>query len=68
MVIYMVDVCLFNNCSDSNVINKNLINRTVFSGILKSPLNILSPIIRIEGDNLHNFNYAYIEVLSRYYY
>lgn len=64
----MFEVKLYNNNSDINVVDKILINETIFNCVTRQSLNILSPEIILEGQNISNFNYAFIPFLRRYYY
>ena len=49
-------------------INKTLLNKVVKNGTLKSDCNILSPIIKLTGNDIHNYNYCYIPIFNRYYF
>lgn len=64
----MFQVKLFNTISDSNVIDKILTNDTIFNCVSRQPINILTPEIILEGENITNFNYAQIPELQRYYF
>ena len=64
----MFQVRLYNTLSDSNVVDKILTNETIFNGTSRQPINILTPEIIIEGQNINNFNYAQIPELQRYYF
>ena len=64
----MFQVKLYNTLSDSNVIDKILTNETIFNGTSRQPINILTPEIIIEGQNINSFNYAQIPDLQRYYF
>ena len=64
----MFEVKLYNNNSDLNVIDKILTNETTFNCMARQSINILSPEIIIEGQNISNFNYAFIPILRRYYF
>ena len=63
----MIELQLFNNISDTNVVNKIISNKTVVNGDFRGAIDILKPTIGIIG-NYYNFNYCYIPVLYRYYY
>lgn len=62
-----MDVIFYYNASDSRVINKVLVGGTTFEGELREDINIMTPIIRFESDEILRFNYAYIPELQRYY-
>lgn len=64
----MFEVKLYNLKSDTNVIDKIATNEKTFNCISRQPINLLLPEIIIEGDNIENFNYAYIPNLKRYYF
>lgn len=63
----MIELQLFNNISDTNVVDKIISNKTVVNGDFRGAVDILKPTIGIIG-NYYNFNYCYIPVLYRYYY
>lgn len=64
----MFEVKLYNNNSDLNAVDKVLTNETIFNCTARQSINILSPEIIIEGQNISNFNYAFIPILRRYYF
>ena len=64
----MFEIRLYNNKSDTNVIDKILENETIFIGNSRQAIDILLPIFIVQGENLNNFNYAYIPKFNRYYY
>lgn len=66
--IKMFEVKLYNNNSDLNVVDKILTNETIFNCTARQTINILSPEIILEGQNINDFNYAFIPILRRYYY
>lgn len=61
---------LYRNTAEANVVDKTNYLETVIytSGTLRSPTNILAPIIEWFYDGIPDVNYAYIEKLDRYYY
>lgn len=64
-----MDVKLYNNNSETNVLYKNLNNETVYSGTLRDSTNLYNPSILISTSQiLSNFNYCYIPQFHRYYY
>lgn len=63
----MVELQLFNNISDTNVVDKIISNKTIVNGDFRGAVDILKPTIGIIGE-YYNFNYCYIPILYRYYY
>lgn len=61
---------LYKCVSDPKTVNKILNNELTIAGIAKDPVNVVNPIIEIEGDNdtLAGYNYAYIQDYARYYF
>ena len=62
-----MDVIFYYNASDDRVINKVLIGGELFVGELREEVNVMSPVIRFESEDILRFNYAYIPELQRYY-
>ncbi len=54
--------------SDSRVINKKLTPGQSFQGQARDEVNIMSPIIRFDTNEILQYNYAYIPEFNRYYY
>lgn len=54
--------------SDSRVINKKLTAGQSFQGQARDEVNIMSPTIRFETNEILQYNYAYIPEFDRYYY
>lgn len=62
-----MEVIFYYNLSDARVINKNLLDGETMEGVPRDEMNIMSPIIRFEHDDIIRYNYAYIPALQRYY-
>lgn len=63
----MFDVTFYYNKSDDRVINKVLEEGATYEGAAREDLNIMSPVILFEEENVMRYNYAYIPELQRYY-
>lgn len=64
-----MQIILYNNLSEKNVLNKQLTNETVITGTLRDATSIIKPSITIEyPDTITGFNYCYIPDFGRYYY
>ena len=62
-------IILYNNKSDSRVLNKNIEHLEEIDVILKSAQNIMSPEIMLQTKTLPiNANYCYISDFGRYYF
>ena len=62
-------IVLYNNKSDSRVLNKSIEQITEIDVILKSAQNIMAPEIMLQTKTLPiNANYCYISDFGRYYY
>ena len=61
---------LYKCVSDPKTVNKILNDEKTITGIVKDPVNVVNPVIEIEGDNdtLAGYNYAYIQDWARYYF
>lgn len=62
-----MEVIFYYNASDSRVINKVLIDGETIIGELRDEINVMSPVIRFDSENVIRYNYAYIPELQRYY-
>ena len=51
-----MEVQFFYNFSDARVINKNLQVGETFSGVMRSEINIMSPIITFDTDQVLRYN------------
>ena len=60
-------VIFYFNGSDDRVINKTLIGGEQFTGEFVGDVNIMSPTIRFDTEEVLRYNYAYIPELQRYY-
>lgn len=60
-------VIFYYNGSDDRVINKTLIGGEQFTGEFVGDVNIMSPTIRFDTEEVLRYNYAYIPELQRYY-
>ena len=62
-----MEVIFYYNMSDSRVMNKTLITGETFEGIPVDEVDVMSPILRFEKEEILRYNYAYIPELQRYY-
>ena len=62
-----MEVQFFYNLSDSRVINKNIVPGETFSGQARDEVDVMTPTIRFDKDDVLRYNYAYIPDLQRYY-
>lgn len=62
-----MEVQFFYNTSDARVINKNLIVGETFEGQARDEVNVLTPVIIFDTDEILRYNYAYIPQFQRYY-
>lgn len=62
-----MEVQFFYNSSDDRQINKDLIPGETFIGELRDEINLESPIIRFDTQEVLRYNYAFIPDLQRYY-
>lgn len=63
-----MNLTLYVNNSEKNVIGKNLTNDFQLSGTLRDATNIINPVILIELNEIGNYNYCYIPDFKRYYF
>lgn len=64
-----MNITLYRTNSEMNVLNKNLEGSLSIEGHLQDSCNILSPIIRLQFNNLIlQKNYCFIPSFNRYYY
>ena len=58
--------------SDPKYVTKTLTDELIVSGTARDPLNMVDPVIEIQGDSnahmLEGYNYMYIEDYARYYF
>lgn len=59
---------LYKNKSDPCVLNKDLEFLRILRGVAKDPVDMLAPIITLVYPAPIDFNYAYIDSFSRYYF
>jgi len=62
---------LYVNNSDPKCVDKTLSDELVVSGTARDPLDIVNPILEVDGDIvtiLGKYNYMYIEDYARYYF
>lgn len=62
-----MEVQFYYNYSDGRVINKNIISGDTFEGQARDEVDIMSPIILFDTDEVFRYNYAYIPEFQRYY-
>lgn len=63
-----MQITMYKNFSDNNVISKTLGQPITLTGNLRNESNVINPNIRIEVENPALYNYAYIPEFGRYYY
>lgn len=63
-----MDIKLYNNLSDINVVGKTLTNEHTLTGNLCESCNVEAPDITIEESTALSYNYAYIPDFGRYYF
>jgi len=63
-----MDIYLYINQSPDSFVHKTLSNVGILSGSLRDGTNIVMPVVRIEAEQLPDFNYARIPIFERYYY
>lgn len=62
-------VTLYHNADEYRVLNKRISDAVEFNIDLKEETPVLTPRIILQSDtDLTNYNYAYIDITSRYYY
>lgn len=62
-----MEVQFYHNYSDARVINKTIELGATFSGQARDAVNIMSPVVRFDTNQIMRYNYAYIPELERYY-
>ncbi len=62
-----MEITLYNNQSEKNVLTKVLNNARTLDGSLREPSNISTPVILVNLDSMP-YNYVYIPQFGRYYY
>lgn len=62
-----MEVKFYYNISDDRKINKELTEGDTFEGQARSEVNIMSPVILFDTNEILEYNYAYIPELHRYY-
>lgn len=63
-----MDVQFYYNSSDSRVINKNITFGETLGGQARDEVDVMSPTILFDKDDVLRYNYAYIPEFQRYYY
>ena len=63
-----MEIGLYNNYSEKNVIEKSIASLLPLNGTLKDDSSITDPIILIEIDTPVSYNYCYIPSFNRYYF
>lgn len=63
-----MNITLYKNTSDNNVLNKNITSYGNKDVKLKNETNIISPALILMGDISSDINYVYIPKWNRYYY
>lgn len=59
---------LYKTPSEVNKVNKVLNDELELTGELRESSSVITPIIKIEDDDLTDYNYAYIPEFGRYYF
>ena len=62
---------LYVNQSDPKTVDKILANELAISGTARDPLDMVNPVLEVEGDivsSIGQYNYLYIEDYARYYF
>lgn len=62
-----MEVQFYYNVSDARVINKNIVFGEAFEGQARDEVDIMSPVILFDTDEILRYNYAYIPEFQRYY-
>lgn len=62
-----MEVQFYYNISDDRKINKELTEGDSFEGQARSEVNIMSPVVLFDTNEILEYNYAYIPELHRYY-
>lgn len=64
-----MDIQLYHNNSENNVINKSITGISTPSCVVKKPCSEINPVIILHSfENMSYCNYAYIEEFNRYYF
>lgn len=63
-----MNVVLYTNVSDNNVITKNLTEYATYTGTLRNESSVITPTLFIESETPIVANYARIPEFDRYYY
>lgn len=63
-----MEIRLYNNTSDTNVVDKTINNEYTITGTLRDVSNMKTPSIVIQHTGVFQYNYAYIPEFNRYYY
>lgn len=63
-----MDILIYKNSSDENVISKSLSLQGTLTGTLKTPFDISSPEVQISNNGPVSGNYCYIPAMNRYYF
>lgn len=66
-----MNLVLYSNTSDNNVVSKSITQLKSMTGTLREACSVTDPIIKVDGltaSQLKSANYAYISDFGRYYY
>lgn len=66
-----MNIKLYTNKSDDNIVTKDIVEVASFSGVLREGCSVINPVIKIENFNrslVNQLNYAMIEQFGRYYF
>lgn len=58
----------YKNLSENVDVQKNLTGKMTISANSRVPLDILTPVVDVQGIDANEYNYCYIKELYRYYY
>lgn len=66
----MIKLQTYNYTGERNRVDKTdyLTNTTDFEGVLNAQFDVLRPVVRFRTNTPVTFNYAYIEILGRFYF
>lgn len=59
---------LYKNSSENNDLNKNISDEKIVKGYSRTVIDMLNPVIDLQGIEINKYNYCYVQQLNRYYY
>ena len=63
-----MNIKFYYNSSEKNKIGKSLSKTLILTGNLHEECSVINPVILVEGKNLIDYNYCYIDEFKRYYF